>query len=90
MFNSLIDWVSFNCMQANPEKFQAIAVGKHTHTHTHTLEMHPAPNFGSVNITYEEDVKLLDVDIDSHFCFVQFLIFVHWHGSQNYTKKMEK
>ena len=24
----LIDWFSFNCMQANPGKFQAIAVGK--------------------------------------------------------------
>ena len=26
----LIDWFSFNCMQANPGKFQAIAVGKKT------------------------------------------------------------
>ena len=78
-------------MQLNLEKFQTIAVGKHTHTHartharththTHTLEMHPAPNFGSVNITCEEVIKLLGVDIDSHFCFVQFLIFVHWHGT---------
>ena len=68
-------------MQANSEKFQTIAVGKSTHTHTHThLEMHPAPDFGSVNITCEEVVKLLGVDIDSHFRFVQFLIFVHWHG----------
>ena len=24
----LIDWFHFNCMQANPEKFQAIAVGR--------------------------------------------------------------
>jgi hypothetical protein len=26
--NILINWFNFNCMQANPEKFQAIAVGK--------------------------------------------------------------
>lgn len=24
----LIDWFYFNCMKANPDKFQAIAVGK--------------------------------------------------------------
>jgi hypothetical protein len=27
----LIDWFKFNCMQANPDKFQAIAVGNKTH-----------------------------------------------------------
>ena len=27
----LIDWFSFNCMQANPNKFQAKAAGKRTH-----------------------------------------------------------
>ena len=27
----LIDWFIFNCMQANPNKFQAIAAGKRTH-----------------------------------------------------------
>ena len=26
----LIKWFSFNCMQANPEKFQAISIGKNT------------------------------------------------------------
>jgi hypothetical protein len=29
--NSLINWFSANRMQANPEKFQAISVGKKTH-----------------------------------------------------------
>ena len=24
--NSLIDWFHFNCMKANPDKFQAIAI----------------------------------------------------------------
>ena len=54
-----IDWlISFNCMQANPGKLQAIAVGKKT------FEKHPVFNFESVNITCEEVVKLLGVDID--------------------------
>ena len=44
VFYSLIDWVSFYCMQANPEKFQAIAVGKKL------IKIHPAFNVGSVNI----------------------------------------
>ena len=29
--NSLINWFSANKMQANPEKFQAISVGRKTH-----------------------------------------------------------
>jgi hypothetical protein len=31
----LIDWFKFNCMQANPDKFQAIAVGNKTHAKIH-------------------------------------------------------
>ena len=27
----LIEWFNFNCMQANPDKFQGIAVGKKTY-----------------------------------------------------------
>ena len=38
-------------MQANPEKFQAIAVGKKM------IKIHPAVNVGSVNITREEVVN---------------------------------
>ena len=46
VFYSLIDWVSFNCKQANPEKFQAIAVGKKKIKYIQ-----------SVNITREEVVN---------------------------------
>ena len=53
-----IDWFCFNCMQANPNKFQAIAVGKRTH------EKSPTFNCGSINITCNEVVKLLGIDID--------------------------
>ena len=59
----LIDWFCFNCMQANPNKFQAIAVGKRTH------EKSPTFNFGSINITCDEVVKLLGIDIDFRLSF---------------------
>ena len=59
----LIDWFSFNCMQANPGKFQAIAVGKKT------FEKSPVFSIESVNITCEEIVKLLGVDIDFNLSF---------------------
>ena len=59
----LIDWFSFNCMQANPGKFQAIAVGKKT------FGKSPVFSFDTVNITCEEVVKLLGVDIDFNLSF---------------------
>ena len=54
----LIDWFHVNCMQANPEKFQAIAVGKKS------AERSPSFRIGDINVTCEETVKLLGVDID--------------------------
>ena len=59
----LINWFSFNCMQANPGKFQAIAVGKKT------FGKSPVFSFDTVNITSEEVVKLLGVDIDFNLSF---------------------
>ena len=59
----LIDWFCFNCVQANPNKFQAITVGKRTH------EKSPTFNFGSINITCYEVVKLLGIDIDFRLSF---------------------
>ena len=59
----LIDWFCFSCMQANSNKFQAIAVAKRTH------EKSPTFNFGSINITCDEVVKLLGIDIDSRLSF---------------------
>ena len=55
----LIDWFCFNCMQANPKKFQAIGVGKRTHERSPTFKL------GSVEITSVEEVKLLGVDMDN-------------------------
>ena len=53
----LIEWFNFNCMQANPDKFQAIAVGKKTYA------KEPVFNIESANILCDEVVKLLGIDI---------------------------
>jgi hypothetical protein len=45
-------------MQANPDKFQAIAVGNKTHAKT------PVFKIDSAEITCDEVVKLLGIDID--------------------------
>ena len=50
-------------MQANPGKFQAIAVGKRT------FEKSPVLTFDSVNITCEGIVELLGADIDFNLNF---------------------
>ena len=56
----IIKWFSFNCMQANPEKFHAITVGKNI------CDKNPIFNtcIGDANISCDEIVKLLGVDID--------------------------
>ena len=45
-------------MQANPEKFQAISIGKKTHTQNITF------NLNGFNIKCDDEVKLLGVTID--------------------------
>ena len=45
-------------MQANPNKFQAIAIGKRIH------DKSPAFNFGHIRVNCDEIVKLLGIDID--------------------------
>ena len=59
----LTDCFCFNCMQANQNKFQAIAVGKRVH------EKSPTFNFESINITCDEVFKLLGIDIDFRLGF---------------------
>ena len=59
----LIDWFKFNCMQANPEKFQAIAVGNKTPAKT------PVFNIESAELTCDEVVKLLGIDTDYQLNF---------------------
>ena len=59
----LIDWFRFNCMQANPDKFQAIAVGNKT------FAKKPVFNIQSAKISCDEIVKLLGIDIDYQLNF---------------------
>ena len=56
--NSLIKWFSDNKMQANPEKFQAISVGKRTYDKNIKFDLN------GINISCDEEVKLLGVTID--------------------------
>ena len=50
-------------MKANPDKFQAIAIGKKTNKHHLTF------NLNGNNITCEDSVNLLGVTIDSDLNF---------------------
>ena len=59
----LIEWFNFNCMQANPVKFQAIAVGKKTYA------KEPVFNIESANYISCEVVKLLCINIDYQLNF---------------------
>ena len=59
----LINWFSINLIKANPDKFQAIAIGKKTNKHNLTF------NLNGNNITCEDNVKLLGVTIDSNLNF---------------------
>ena len=54
----LIDWFKFNRMQANPEKFQAIAIGQRSAKEFDSFTLN------NVNIPCENEVKLLGVTID--------------------------
>jgi len=60
---SLIQWFSDNHMQANPDKFQAIALGKKSKDHNLTF------NVNGSNIPCDDDVKLLGVTIDFRLKF---------------------
>ena len=56
--NKLLDWFHFNPMQANPEKFQGIAIGKKSHETITSLKLKDTP------IVFENEVKLLGITVD--------------------------
>ena len=58
-----VEWFKNNYMLANPHKFQAIFLN---HKRKHVQEN---LNFGDVNITSEEHVKLLGVELDDRLSF---------------------
>ena len=57
---SLIQWFENNFMKANPDKFQAICVGKRTFDAIKSFQL------GDTKITCEEKVSLLGVTIYVH------------------------
>ena len=65
--STLINWFRINCMQANPEIFQAIGVGKRTHDMNLTIKV------SDTQINCEDVVKLLGVDIDYQLNFDQHI-----------------
>ena len=60
----LIQWFSDNKMKANPEKFQAIAIGSKTRSKNISFKLTE-----EINIKCEEEVKLLGVTIDFRLNF---------------------
>ena len=54
----LIQWFDRNFMEANPDKFQAICVGKQMHDNIDSFQI------GNTNIKCEDNVTLLGVNID--------------------------
>ena len=59
----LIKWFSDNKMQANPEKFQAIAIGQRSSDKIKSFQIN------GIDIPCENEVKLLGVDIDFKLSF---------------------
>ena len=56
--NNLISWFFNNFMKANPDKFQAICIGKRAHDNIESFQI------GQTNIKCEENVTLYCINID--------------------------
>ena len=54
----LISWFDQNLMKANPDKFQAICIGKKTHDNIESFQI------GQTNIKCDDSVTLLGINID--------------------------
>ena len=73
---SLIQWFENNFMKANPDKFQAICVGKRTFDAIKSFQL------GDTKITCEEKVSLLGVTIDVHLNFKDHISQICTKASQ--------
>ena len=73
---SLIQWFGYNFMKANPDKFQAICVGKRTFDAIKSFQL------GDTNITCEVTVSLLGVTIDVHLNFKNHISQICTKASQ--------
>jgi hypothetical protein len=83
---NLIDWFSKNLMKANPDKFQAIAIGPNTNRHNFSFDLKGNKN------TCEENVKLLGITLDSHLNFDKHISEICKKASQqlNILKRIGK
>ena len=83
---NLIDWFSKNLMKANPDKFQAIAIGPKTNRHNLSFDLK------GNKITCEENVKLLGITVDSHLNFDKHISEICKKASQqlNILKRIGK
>ena len=83
---NLIDWFSKNLMKANPDKFQAIAIGPKTNKHNLSFDLK------GNKITCEENVKLLGITVDSHLNFDKHISEICKKASQqlNILKRIGK
>ena len=83
---NLIDWFSKNLMKANPDKFQAIAIGPKTNKHNLSFDLK------GTKITCEENVKLLGITVDSHLNFDKHISEICKKASQqlNILKRIGK
>ena len=65
--NNLIAWFVQNFMKANPDKFQAICMGKKAHDNIESFQI------GQTNIKCEENVTLLGINIDFMLKFDDYI-----------------
>ena len=72
----LIDWFRFNKMQANPDKFQVLAVGKKT------FEKNPSIKIQNSVLTCEKTVKLPRIDIGYPLNFDDHISVIYRKVSQ--------
>ena len=61
--NQLIEWFRINNIQANPDKFKFLAVGRKTY------DKNPSIHIQNFDLTRESTVKLLGIDIDYQLNF---------------------
>jgi hypothetical protein len=59
----MLDWFDYNLMKANPDKFQALAIGKKSFDHKIVFELK------GNRIECDNDVKLLGITIDCELKF---------------------
>ena len=65
--NNLIAWFVQNFMKANPDKIQAICMGKKAHDNIESFQI------GQTNIKCEENVTLLGINVDFMLKFDDYI-----------------